>query len=327
MIRLRNLDEQLKSIVLGGGVVPGTAELFHIGKEGGAAYEYWDQQASMNHVFADPSSGAGTAISDCLAQMTSGRNDIAFLSPDSHTLGTALDWNKNMTHLVGAYPTSMMNQRSRIGHNENFTPMLTVSGYGNMLANLYFMYGRGNAANKELLKVTGDRNSFYNCHFGGPMHTTEGDQSDFHLVNLSCGEVYFNHCVFGVNTVNWTDGSMLYFYGPADRSVRAIFEDCLFLMQADNAQVRFITTTSGQGAGFSLFKRCMFMNVSGTSLTYAIDGAGLGNFKIYADINTTFAGVTDIVAAANEANVMCGHGGYTAASKLANMMVTNPDVS
>lgn len=326
MIKERNLDPSLKSIIQGVSL-PGAAEKFYVTKDGANPKTYWQSRVEGDKNFNTPSSGAGTAITDALAAATTGQNDVIHLSPDSHTIGAKMTWDKSMTHLIGMYPSSMMNQRSRIGHNANFATMLDVTGQGNLFANLYFQYGRGNAANTNLLTVSGDRNTFYNCHFAGPLNATEGDQADLDLVALNCGEVYFNHCTFGIQTINWTNGDMIRMFGPADRSVRAIFEDCVFLMQADNAQVNFIETTAGQGAGFALFNRCQFLNVSGTALTYAIDGAGMGNFKIYADINTFFAGVTDIVAAANEANVLWGHGGYVSADKLNNMLATNPDVS
>ena len=96
---------------------------------------------------AVPASKLHYTISDALINMVTGRNDFAILSLESHTQSAALDWSKNLTHLVGSYPEAMSAQRSRIGHDANFSPLLTVSGYGNLFANLYFMYGRGSATN------------------------------------------------------------------------------------------------------------------------------------------------------------------------------------
>ena len=250
----------------------------------------------------------------------------AYLTPDSHTQTAALTWSADMTHLIGMFPDARMNQRSRIGHSATVSPMLTVSGYGNCFENLYFMHGLNNATDLKLLEVSGDRNSFINCHFGAPMHAAPADEAGFNPINLLCGEVFFKNCTFGVDTIAMSDGTMLRLYGPADRSVRAVFENCNFIMNSDAAGCNFIVTTSGQGRGFAIFKNCMFIN-QGTALTLGIDGTGLGNFRMYFDINSQFAGCTDVVTAANEASVKCAHGGYKSADALNNMLMTSPDVS
>jgi len=321
MITEQNLDSSLKALIKG---VPGMAEKLYVCKDGGAAKDFWGPRVAGDKIFSDPASGAGAAITAALAAATSGRNDVIHLSPDSHTIAAAIDWNKNMTHLVGMYPEQMMNQRARIGQSVALANMFTVSGYGNMLANLYFMYGTSGATNLNLLNVTGDRNSFINCHFGGPMHATPADQAGFDLVKLSCGEVYFKNCTFGIDTVLWTNGDMINAYGGSDRSLRAVFENCIFLMRADNAQVNFFQTDAGAGNGFLIFKNCMFINL-GTSLTVGIDNTGVGTaMKFIQDVNTMWTGVTDIIAAASEASVIMGTGNYVAAAT-ANGIATTFD--
>ena len=324
MIKERNLDPSLKSTIQGASL-PGAAEKFYVCKEGGQPKTFWENKVPGDKIFNNPSSGAGTAIAAALAAATSGRNDVIHLSPDSHTVGVAQTWNKNMTHLIGMYPESKMNQRSRIGHSVTISPMFTVSGYGNLFANLYFMYGLANATDLNLLTVSGDRNNFHNCHFGGPTNATPADEATYNLVNLTCGEVYFKNCTFGLDTILWTDGDMLRFYGATDRSLRAVFEDCVFLMRADNNQVNFITTVAGMGNGFAIFKRCLFINL-GTTLTLAIDGAGVGTaFKHIFDISTTIVGATDVIAAANEGTVFMGHGNFKTGADEDNGLACTPD--
>lgn len=324
MIKERNLDPSLKSTIQGASL-PGAAEKFYVCKEGGQPKTFWENKVPGDKIFNNPSSGAGTAITAALAAATSGRNDVIHLSPDSHSIGAALTWNKNMTHLVGMYPESRMNQRSRIGQSAALANMMTVSGYGNLFANLYFMYGTSSATNLNLLSVTGDRNSFHNCHFGGPMHVTPADQATFNLINLACGEVFFKNCVFGIETVLWTNGDMMRYYGASDRSLRAIFENCIFLMRADNNQVNFITTVAGMGNGFAIYKNCQFINW-GTGLTLAIDGAGVGTaFKQFFDINCSIVGATDVIAAANEATVYAGHGNFLSGADEDNILACSPD--
>jgi hypothetical protein len=259
--------------------------------------------------------GAGrlfTTIATAYAKTVTGRNDAIYLSPDSHTQTAKITWARNMTHLIGQYPIARMNQRSRIGHSANYATMLDVTGYGNLFQNLYFMYGRGSATNTNLLTVTGDRNTFVNCHFGAPMHATEGDQAGFNVATILGTENYFKSCVFGITTIPWTNGDMIVF-GGSGYDPRTIFDDCVFLMNADNAQVEFIKTVSGVGEAFAIFRNCQFINI-GTTLTLGIDGAGTGAQKIYFDNNTFMAGVTDVVAAAYEGNVVTGSANYTAAA-------------
>jgi len=323
MIKERNLDPSLKSSIQGISM-PGAAKKLYVCKDGAQPYTYWRDRVPEANIFASPSSGASTAIAAAHSAATSGRNDVVHLSPDSHTLGAAVTWSKNMTHLIGMYPESMMNQRSRIGHNANLATMMTVSGYGNLFANLYFMYGRDDSSNLNLLTVSGDRNSFHNCHFGGPFHATVGDQAGFDLVRLNCGEVYFKNCTFGAETIAWTNGDMIRAYGGSDRSLRAIFENCIFLMRADNNQVNFFETIAGTGNSFVILKNCMLLNL-GTALTVGIDNTGVGTaVDFIQDVNTMWHGVTDIIAAASEAAVILGHGNYVAAAT-ANGIATTFD--
>lgn len=324
MIKERNLDPSLRSLIQGVSM-PGAADKLYVVKDGAAAKDYWGQRVEGAKLFESPSSGASAAIANAHSYATSGRNDVVHLSPDSHTLGAALTWSKSMTHLIGMYPESRMNQRSRIGHNITLATMLTVSGAGNLFANLYFMYGLANATDLNLLTVSGDRNNFINCHFGGPTNATPVDEAGFDLVRLNCGEVFFGNCTFGLETVLWTDGDVLRFYGAADRSLRATFENCVIHIRADNNQVNFIETVAGLGNGFATFKNTMFIN-HGTAILLGIDGAGVGTaFKHIFDINSFMVGATDVITAANEGTVYFGHGNFLTGADEDNGLACNPD--
>ena len=304
MGRVRNLDDSFLNMYLSQFLpLVGEKNLVCV-STGTAIKPYWDGKFLRENFH--------TSISAAYAAMVSGRNDISILSPESHTQAAKITWAKSQTHLIGAAPMALMNQRARIGHSANYATMLDVTGDGNLFANLYFMYGRGNSTNTNLLTVTGNRNAFHNCHFGGPMHTTEGDQATFNIATIYGTENYFKSCVFGISTIAWTNGDMIVF-GGSGYDPRTIFEDCIFLMNADNAQVEFIKTVSGVGEAFAIFRNCQFINI-GTTLTLGIDGAGTGAQKIYFDNNTFMAGVTDVVAAAYEGNVVTGSANYTAAA-------------
>jgi len=325
MIKERNLDPSLRSKIKTD-FIPASAEKHYIVKDGAQAKTYWDGRVPGDRIHASPASGASGALAAALAAMTSGRNDVAYLSPDNHTLGAGLTWSKSMCHLIGAFGPAFQNQRPRIGHNANFASLLTVSGQGNTFANLYFMHGRGNATNLNLLTVSGNRNSFINCHFAGPLHATEGATAGYDLVRLAAAETYFENCLFGTDGTAGSTISLVEFGAQAEPP-RAVFQNCIFLMSADGVGAFFLKALAGLGACAIIFKNCTFFNIGGSSLTYGIDGTGLGNGKMFFDINCHFAGVDDIVTAAEEANVFCGHGGYVSADLLNNMLATNPDVS
>jgi hypothetical protein len=293
--------------------------------DGGTPYQYWQDLCHGNQ------NNFHTDIETALGLMTTGRNDCLLLTPDSHTQGDKVTWNKNMTHLIGMFPPSYMNQRARIGHNANFETLLDVSGYGNLIANIYLMYGRGNAANLNCFTVSGDRNTFRNCHFSCS-NATELNTAGFHLARIKCGEGYFHQCTFGLDTVATGATDLIQIYGASDRSCRVIFEDCTFLMSADaGADANFIDIPDGNGSGIAQFLNCRFINI-GTSLTYAIGWVG-GAAQLFFDNRCTFVGVTDIVAAAFESRVWFGginmpvNQVNTASVALYNGLACHPDVS
>ena len=105
--------------------------------------------------------------------------------------------------------------------------------------------------------------------------------------------------MIGVDTVAWTNGTMMKTAGTP----RLVFENCLFIMRSDNAQVTFINGTAGDGQGFVLFKNCTGINL-GTALTYAIGSTGIAAATDYIIHNSGFTGCTDLIAAADEAKAI-----------------------
>jgi len=333
MIKLRNLDNSLKSTIEGV-YMPGAAEKFYIGKEAAQFDAYWRQRVPGDRYYSNPSSGAGTAIAAALAAMTSGRNDVAILSPDSHTLGAALTWSKNMCHLIGSFGPAMMNQRSRIGATGDFTPMVSVTGYGNTFANLYTMWGADAAANLVGWSVTGVRNNFHNCHFGGPMNAAQAidGATCFHLDGGTDGaEAYFNSCVFGTDTVERTDGVSSLKLGGVQRS---IFKDCLFLSGCDSGADSFMIEAEADAYGWAYFDNCKFINIAASGFANAmalalVSAATSTAFRFLFSAGTTFHGVTDVIAASDEAKVEFGRTATPAAAAINNDVFVglsvNPD--
>jgi len=256
-------------------------------------------------------------IAEAYAATETGRNDVVLLSPDSHSQSAEISWARNMTHLIGMYPTAMMNQRSRIGQSAAMASILNVTGYGNLFKNLYFMWGNGEATSYAGVKVTGNRNTFENCHLGGPFNATEG--AIVHTTHAGgalhlngCEECYFKNCVIGGDTIErGANNAILYIGGSAsDYAMRNIFEDCLFLSSADSGQDALNIYIGAATHGWVLFKNCTFINISASGFANALPVAITVNanttttqFRAIFDAKCCFHGYTDIVAKADEANV------------------------
>ena len=260
------------------------------------AYQYWHKYANAHQdVFH-------TSLVTAEAALTANRNDVLMFTPENHTLAATLTWSNNMTHLIGMYPPTMMNMRSRIGHAVTLDPLINVTGYGCSLQNIYTMYGTDNATDLTCLKVTGNRNTFKHCHFLC-QHDTPMDEATFKMLHFTETsptdglEHYFDHCTVSAQASTMTDGELIKINGTP----RLIFEDCNFLMTTDAADPRFMDSTAGDGAGFVIFKNCVLHNF-GTSLLYAFGSTSTAAGTDYLLVgDTTIGGVDDVIAAADEA--------------------------
>lgn len=276
---------------------------------------------------------ANLTMAQALAKVTANNNDvIRLIGATTSVAATSITWNKNLTHLIGEYGPGMWNMRSRIEQTVTTTPFMTVSGYGNSFQNLYFML-QAAATDVVGISITGARNSFQRCHFL-PQSATAMDDAAFRLVSIDNSETTFRDCTFGGDGANMTNGALVQIGASGDGGPpRTYFENCIFWMDADNAQAAFLDCAlAGLGNGVAIFKNCTFINI-GTSLTYAILGAGLSNFQLYFDSLCSFAGADDVVVSTSEAYVWFGginmsiNQVNTASSKLFNGLATHPDVS
>ena len=308
---------EIASALAGNFGLVGVADVHLLTRSGAyAPYQYWE---TWSHGERE---SFHTDIETALGKMVTGRNDVLLISPDSHSQADSVTWSKNMTHLIGMYPPALIGHRARIGHSANFDKLLDITGYGNLFANFELQYGRGDAANLTCCQITGNRNTFRNVRFGGPYNATEADQATFKMIGISetAGgdglEHYFKDCVVGAETVAWTNGDMIKISGTP----RLVFEGCTFLMNADNGQVTILDGTAGDGAGFILFKNCVGIN-RGSSLTYAFGSTGIAAATDIILHNSGFSGVTDLIAAADEAKVKTTAIAVTADDTAAGLVV------
>ena len=311
------MSSRLREMAAGFGI-PGAADVQVVGATAGnEAFDYWHFLSNAHKdVFH-------TSIATAEAALTTNRNDVLLLTPENHSLAAALVWDLNMSHFIGMYGAARQNMRSRIGMSAAFSPMLTVSGYGNTFQNLYFMHGTGSATNLNCVTDSGGRNSYLNCHFLC-QDATAMNEAAYDLFYLDNNESYFKDCLIGGDGAAMSEGTLFKFGNNPDPP-RSVFENCIFMMQADAANPTFIDTDPGIGIGWAIFKNCVFLN-GGSALTYGINGIGMGNFNFYMQ-DCYFVGVTDVCTDVNDAAIYIPLTNVVAGADTSNMLTGFPNHS
>lgn len=292
-------------------------EIHMLGGTSGAAHNYYRDKVIESRFHQYVSQGEEALVT--------GRNDVLLVTPgshawrgDSHATGAALTWDKTNCHMLGMAPVDKAGySRARFSHaGYTMANFMTVSGAGNMFKNLRWMHGSatGGASDVTCLTVSGDGNVFDSCSFAGPNDATQAASANYNGVIVSGSHNYFKNCMFGsVNDVSRAAANTVLEFSTGTDGWN-IFENCVFRSRCDAATPYFIDdlTTDTVVDFTAIFLNCQFLN-QGTALTLAINKAANANRKLYFDSRCSFAGVTDVVAAAREAEVLIGIGGYVAA--------------
>ena len=297
-----------------------------------------------NYWFVNPATGldgnSGGSPSQALATLyqalnkaVEGNNDVVILIGNGQSSGTArlstasaqtitpaatagtLVWNKDATHLVGVCAPSMFSQRARIAPptgtytqatfgSGNF---VTVSSSGCFFANFSLFNGFSTGGTNQICWTdNGQRNAYYNVHFGGMGDATSAADAGSRSVKIGAagsGENYFGHCTFGLDTV--ARGAANASLELAGATPRNVFEDCLFVVDTTAATPLHILGTGADCLDRgNILRRCQFINdiKSGStaisevlSLTSASPG-GLIMFNNCSSIGATKWGDTNGLA-------------------------------
>jgi hypothetical protein len=294
-----------------------------------------------NKIYLDPTKGSDgndnneaspvKTFKTGYAAMTTLKNDIMYIYPGSSGVSLAAtdllstatypDITKSLCSFVG---TSMgkMSQRARIGMAAAFTPMLTVSGYGNNFANLYFQHGTG-TADLVGLSITGNYNSFYNCHIATPLFAALGNQNGYKGLSIVATGTYFKECVIGMNTIARTGAyPTVYINAPSNHYGYTRFDDCTFLMQGNTAPFHFVidNTAADQDETYIEFNRCRFISTGQNmpagptySFSFTATAAQGCTCGVFIDAATQFVNC-GIVTSNNYANVWVATPGVAAAT-------------
>lgn len=272
-----------------------------------------------------PHSNHYTTVKAAEASLVGGINEVVLLSGESHSLSESLTWDKNLSYLVGAVPETFMNHRSRLSMSTTFTPMMTVSGYGNHFRNLYFQHGTA-VGDYVGVDITGSRNTFQNCHFAGPMSAAQASDANFNEVYVhGVSETYFKNCVFGNHTRSCDEATSLLKIGAGGGIT--ILENCIFLMRVTAGQTDplFVYIDNATDTGITIFRSCMFIAdpTFGTpAVAISFAGSGLGYALI--DYNCQFCNVSLIASNSQDSYLRLGtvYGIVAAADDAAMIMQT-----
>lgn len=188
-------------------------------------------------------------------------NSAADITDD---LSETFTWGKDFVHLVGLVPEMSVSHRARINQLSTATgvsPMINVTGNGNVFSNVQFFQGVADATSLVNVQVTGDRNYFDNVHFGGIGNATMSAAGSADVKIDGGSENVFKSCVFGVDTaVRDADATNLWFDGSATRNY---FEDCLFQGFISAAGYASVTVEDGTAIDrWTRFVRCRFLTES-----------------------------------------------------------------
>jgi len=181
-----------------------------------------------------------------------------------------LAWSKDQCHILGLASNRISQRVSVRSDGTDFTPLVQVTGDGCVFANIHAFHGYATDEAQVCWDDGGQRNSYYNVHFGGMGAQLAADNvggRSLTITGSGLGENYFKDCVIGLDSVTRgaANSSLLLSGG----STRNIFEDCIFPAHTDDASPLFVTVGASGIDRFVLFKNCVF-NVMGTALTQAM---------------------------------------------------------
>jgi hypothetical protein len=234
-----------------------------------------------NVYFLDPTNGAdgnlGTSpeeavktLTKAYALCTDGNDDIVFYMAGTSSISLAAEflWAKSYTHLIGLGAPTMTGMRSRIfatAGNLDLDPLITISGSGCIWKNIRVFHGVDDAEALVAVSVTGNYNYVESCHFAGGGHATNAVDGATSLLLNAGSENTFNHCAFGITTVDAATGVRVLAFDTLAK--RNVFEDCLFTLRAGSTSAMLVEVVDATGIeDYQIFNRCKFISQSTNQL-------------------------------------------------------------
>lgn len=247
-------------------------------------------------------------LSAALAKCTAGQNDVVLLCAQSNTASgttdyqnSTLDWNKDLTHLIGINDGPQWSQRSRVAFTSTYNTasnLITFSANACLVSNISAYQGVAGTSPTGCAKVTGQRNRFVSCQLAG-MGNTANDIAGAYSLSIDGGaENLFEDCTIGqdTTTLGASINAHLYF---ANGATRNYFRRCLFpLYTAHATNTQFARAAAGGMDRSQYFEDCIFDNAvdsGSTTLTQAMtvvaSGSPAGGLRMLG--RTSVFGATD----------------------------------
>lgn len=205
-------------------------------------------------------------LARALELATANNNDVIFLISESNTAAdttdyqsATLDWNKDLTHLVGVCSPSQFSQRARIAQLSTATgvsPLFKVSADGCYFSNFSIFHGVADATSLVACEVTGTRNVFNNVTIAGIGNATMVAAGAASLKLTAAQENIFYHCMIGQDTISVDQNCTgLWCITSATRNT---FENCVFNAYISNAGFATVTVGSNGIDRTLSFNNCQF---------------------------------------------------------------------
>ena len=289
------------------------------GASTGPFADYWKDWFDLERWHTGSSASSTGDIQRGYDRMSSGRNDVLLVSPETHHVSTALTWSKDNTHLVGAGGRTHMHPSALIQPHGAVSPLITVACTGAVFSGLTLRNGQSTGSTacvSTLLLSTGGSYNFTmrNSFIWGPEDDSVNDStSGWSLIKIGGDFNLFEDCLIGYGwpiagepTASSLNASLLRFQKSVYTGSE--FRNCFFQAEFKVAAQAFIIAEYSPAANvFWVFRNCQFFNAGSTASNYGIrsDQAGAvswsgGQTLAYFDADCAFAGVTDVGAAAGE---------------------------
>jgi hypothetical protein len=292
-------------------------EIFVVTPTTGNSRTYWSERINESRLF--------TSIQEAYTATVTQRNDVILVAPENNTwvgdAGSATDtltWSKQNVHMLGMSPKNKGGYgRARFSHSSTMVNMLTVSGSGNMFKNIRLMHGSASAGDITCLTVSGAGNVFDGFAVASPISGTQSASANYLGTSISGTQNSFLDCTFGTANDIDRSGASCMLNIVDGCGAWNVFENCIWRSRSGGGQATayFINC---KDAGTVVDYPAIFLNNQflhqGTALTLAMLKTDNTARRIYFDARCTFAGVGDIIAAAQEAQVYWGSSGVPASN-------------
>lgn len=273
-----------------------------------------------NHFYTDSVNGdddhSGTSWDTAKASIWGTNGGYSLLTSDQHDvlhviggatayIETAVGtWAHDYTHMVAETNPIMSGGRARITNTVTTATEgeFVISGTGCHFSGLHFQWGDSATATSLVgVTITGDRNSFTNCNFEGPINATISVVASTRMLTLDgVQDNWFYNCKFGQRTIIATPatGAIVEFIGLNNTDNG--FVDCIFTMyNSENSSAAVSWEQLAMpDSGITTFKGCLFQNHHATATEDVIRATTAEHGIVHLD-HCSLAGIGTTVWATN----------------------------